>query len=153
MRAGEDKQLCGGALQVASERRAMRGLVRGLAVATMAVVAMVTATAPAYAANLGQRLYKGTYMHKGDYIARSGVQLLMQQDGNLVLRNTYGVCWASGTNPSGHQAVYQRDGNFVVLNSSGRALWASNTVGDPGTTVSIETNGNLYVGNKLISVC
>ncbi|MFV2103211.1 hypothetical protein [Micromonospora sp. LOL_024] len=131
----------------------MKVLARGLVVTTMAVAATVAATTPAQAANLGGQIFRGTYIHKGDYLSRAGVQLRMQQDGNLVLRNSSGVCWASGTNPSGHQAVYQQDGNFVVVNSGGGVLWASNTVGNAGLSVSIETNGDFYVGHKRISVC
>jgi hypothetical protein len=53
----------------------------------------------------------------------------MQGDGNLVVYTQDGVpVWASGTqgNP-GAEVVMQDDGNLVVY-SSGRALWASNTV-------------------------
>jgi hypothetical protein len=44
-------------------------------------------------------------------------------------------------------------GGLVVVNSSGRALWASNTVGSiaaTGSTVAVENTGSFYVGTKRI---
>ncbi|MFC0032589.1 hypothetical protein ACFFMM_24010 [Micromonospora chaiyaphumensis] len=138
-------------------------MARPLLGAVVAVGIVLVSALPAQAANLGYAIFRGHYINKGDYLTRTvdptvgtgySVQLIMQPDGNLVLKRTTGkVCWAAGTNPSGHHAVYQQDGNFVVVNSSGRALWASNTVGSisaTGSTVAVENTGSFFVGKKLI---
>ncbi|MEU1464473.1 hypothetical protein ABZ467_27980 [Streptomyces sp. NPDC005727] len=139
----------------------MKSALRLILVAVVATSSLAAVAPSANAANRGYAISRGTTMYKGDYLHRDmggwAVELIMQPDGNLVLKATNGhVCWAAGTNPSGYKAAYQSDGNFVVYNSSGRALWASNTVGaswDTGQTVSINAQGTLYVGYKKISTC
>ena len=138
----------------------IRTVIRLLLGAAVSLGLVLVSALPAQAVNKGYYLFKGGYLYKGDYLARPKwgynytVSLIMQGDGNLVLKRTTGyVCWAAGTNPSGHHAVYQYDGNFVVYNISGRPLWASNTVGWSGESVSIESNGTFWVGNKLIARC
>ncbi|WP_158101669.1 hypothetical protein [Streptomyces pharetrae] len=139
----------------------MKSTLRLILAAAISMLSLAVISPPAHAANLGYAISRGTTMHKGDYLHRSmsgyAVELIMQSDGNLVLKATNGhVCWATGTNPGGYKAVYQNDGNFVIYNSSGRALWASNTVGaswETGQTVSINAQGTLYVGYKKISTC
>ena len=137
----------------------MKTPLRSIAVVGIAASSLVAATVPAHAANLGNYVVRGTFMNKGDYLTRpfSGfsVQLIMQSDGNLVLKATNGhVCWAAGTQGRGYRAAYQSDGNFVVYDSNGKAWWASNTVGvNTGTTVAVGSEGALYVGYKKIHDC
>jgi hypothetical protein len=76
--------------------------------------------------------------------------LTMQLDGNLVLRHTTaGVLWASGTAGWGNlvRAFLQGDGNFVLYKSdvSGPPLWTTNTWNNPGATVVVGDDGNLFV--------
>ncbi|GAB3158758.1 hypothetical protein GCM10027258_70700 [Amycolatopsis stemonae] len=118
----------------------------------------MTATANAApAANHGTYLLRGDVLAAGDYITSGdhNFTLEMQADGNLVeywLINGKHACWASNTNGwPGSYATYQRDGNLVVYTGGGEPLWASNTVGDRGTTVDISSGslqdyGSLYVG-------
>lgn len=117
---------------------------------------------PELAVNQGTEISRGEYLLKGDYLSRGmsgySVQLIMQQDGNLVLKRTTGlICWSTGTAGRGKHAVYQRDGNFVVVNNSGKAIWASGTVdggsGESGQTVSLSVAGALWVGYKRIRNC
>ncbi|MGW2210706.1 hypothetical protein [Streptomyces sp. NPDC001781] len=139
----------------------MKRALRLTLVAAIATSSLAAVAPSADAANRGSAISRGTTMYRGDYLHMDitgwAVELIMQPDGNLVLKATNGhVCWAAGTNPGGYKAAYQSDGNFVVYNSSGRALWASNTVGaswDTGQTVSISPKGMLYVGYKKISTC
>ncbi|MBO3749814.1 hypothetical protein J5X84_27350 [Streptosporangiaceae bacterium NEAU-GS5] len=139
----------------------MKNLLRTILVAAMAVAPVAAIVTSAHADNRGYAISRGTTLNKGDYLHRTlpgfAVELIMQGDGNLVLKATTGrICWAAGTNPGGDRAVYQSDGNFVVYNSSGTALWASNTVGQPwdtGSTVSINAGGTLYAGYRKISDC
>ncbi|GGZ80040.1 hypothetical protein [Streptomyces bluensis] len=137
----------------------MSKLARWSGVALAVVIPFVATATPAHAANMGQGISRGETLRKGDYLHKEfsgyAVELIMQNDGNLVLKATNGhVCWAAGTNPGGSRAVYQKDGNFVIYNSSGRALWASNTVGETwetGTSVNIGVRGGLYAGYKKVS--
>lgn len=72
-------------------------------------------------------------------------ELLMQDDGNLVIYDTTGAArWASNTygNP-GASALMQDDGNFVVYDSKYNALWATNTYGNPGSRSCFETTTTL----------
>ncbi|MGW3498581.1 hypothetical protein [Streptomyces sp. NPDC001020] len=141
-------------------RRAMVGvLATGTAVTSLMVGTVGTASAAA-----GESfLYRGQTLHAGQMIHRYTpkgweIQLVMQTDGNLVeyLAGFSGggryVCWASNTNTgSDYHATYQQDGNFVVYAPSGKAVWASNTVGGSGQTVDMNDIGVLYVGNKAIN--
>ena len=137
-----------------------RNLARVFTALALATVAVLAAPQAAQAANKGAAIGKGSYLNKGDYLRKAvsgasyAVELIMQQDGNLVLKRTNGhVCFAAGTAGRGHHAVYQRNGDFVVVNSSGSGIWHSNTVNYPGSTVSIESNGDWYVGQKLMVGC
>jgi hypothetical protein len=131
---------------------------RTILVMTAAAASLAVSATSAQAANLGTAITRGETMWKGDYLHRDmpggyPVELIMQNDGNLVLKTTTGrICWASGTNPSGVKAIYQDDGNFVVYGPSG-PLWASNTNGNTGSTVDITRNGELYAGPKRIAPC
>jgi hypothetical protein len=99
-----------------------------------------------------------------------GRQLIMQNDGNLVMYNLSvnprQVCWASNTYGQGGgstYAIFQADGNFVVYPSVGApAIWASSWDGwwaapNSGETVDLEYNGdgrvNFYVGYHLVRTC
>lgn len=139
----------------------MKKSLRVMLVAAVSAVS-VTAISPfAYAANQGTAISRYETMHKGDYLHRDmtgyAIELIMQGDGNLVLKATNGhICWASHT-VGGDHAAYQWDGNFVIYNSSGKAMWASNTTdggsGESGQTVDISTDGTYRVGYKKIAKC
>lgn len=62
-------------------------------------------------------------------VGKGGVNLYMQGDGNLVLRNSGGTAvWSSQSNGKGaNRAVMQDNGNFVLLTSSNAFVWATNT--------------------------
>jgi len=88
--------------------------------------------------NCGQRLFS----------PNRSVELVMQEDGNLVLyrRKDLHPLWASNTNGSGAQvAVMQGDGNFVLYAPGGRPVWASNTNGKHNCRVALQNDGNLVV--------
>ena len=126
---------------------------------------LTTATANAAPASPatyhGHSLLRGDVMAPDDYLdSRGGNFILrMQTDGNLVEYEPgvdWKVCWASNTNGwPGSYATYQGDGNFVVYTSGGEPLWASNTVGDAGSSVDITESlhtddGSLWVGKTTI---
>jgi hypothetical protein len=96
-------------------------------------------------------------MFSGDHLSYGSWRLNMQNDGNLVLRDSSNrACWASGTqNHKGAYASYQHDGNFVVYAYvHGPALWASDTVGRTGTQYNVSIyGGQFYVGKVLKGRC
>lgn len=107
----------------------------------------------------GQSLYAGQQIQR-DLPNGWQLQLVMQGDDNLVeyLRFDDGsrlACWATGTYGVGWNAhaIYQYDGNFVVYSDDPNhpVLWASNTNGQPGSTVDMNINGVVYAGQKAIN--
>jgi hypothetical protein len=125
-------------------------------------VGALVVAAPAHAAgSKGVALTRGQALFPDEWIERSTssgiVRLAMQTDGNLVLwlRNastgaTLKICWATKTS-TGYKAYYQEDGNFVLYPRAGGALWASNTVGPNGSTVDMNSNGQLWAGVKPVT--
>ena len=81
--------------------------------------------------------------------------LLMQDDGNVVLYSPNGPKWASNTNGKGvapYRLVMQDDGNLVAYDSKNAPLWASNT-NNKGTgpfRAVMQDDGNfvVYAGNQ-----
>ena len=72
--------------------------------------------------------------------------LVMQTDGNLVLRKNGAAVWASWTQGHpGAAATMQGDGNLVVRGTDGRALWASWTQGHSGASLWVQDNGLLVL--------
>jgi hypothetical protein len=74
-------------------------------------------------------------------------QLIMQNDGNLVVYQNGGAIWATATNLQGYDADYaimQDDGNFVIYKSFG-AIWATGTQGNPGAVLALDNVGNVIV--------
>ena len=73
--------------------------------------------------------------------------MVMQGDGNLVIRNG---TWATGTYGQGtapYTATLQADGNLVVTSSNGAQLWQSNTAnaGVAPYTLSVQNNGTAII--------
>jgi RHS repeat-associated protein len=81
--------------------------------------------------------------------------LVMQSDGNLVEYHgdlslgdsSATASWASNTSGSGNYAIMQGDGNLVVYSSSNAPLWASNTSGNPGAYLTLDSSGLLTVNS------
>ncbi|WP_144030058.1 protease pro-enzyme activation domain-containing protein [Burkholderia sp. AU16741] len=122
------------------------------------VSAMYSAICGPTAAIYGGVINQGTTLRPGQ-IAYSGSrshQLVMQNDGNLVLYNTTNgaAVWNSGTygNP-GAYAAFQGDGNFVVYGASGNVLWNSAT---SSTSYSqflvVQDDGNLVIYRSFVPV-
>lgn len=75
------------------------------------------------------------------------VNLIIQDDGNLVLYRTHfgHALWASNTgNPVDH-TLMQGDGNLVACSPSNAPYWESGTQGHPGAHVVLQDDGNLVV--------
>lgn len=73
-------------------------------------------------------------------------ELIMQDDGNLVLYQAGTALWSSATyGTDGRRAVMQLDGNLVVQDSTGRGRWSSGTYGHPGAFAIVQDDGNFVV--------
>lgn len=74
-------------------------------------------------------------------------RLVMQSNGNLVLRNKLGeAVWQSGTyRYPGSVVTMQADGNLVVRRPGGKAVWASKTAGHAGSVIIMQSDGNLVI--------
>lgn len=78
-------------------------------------------------------------------------QLLMQEDGNLVLYTEGHPVWATGTHGRpGASAWHQPDGNLVVYGPDRLPLWDSGTWHFPGSTLVLQDDGNAVIYSKLM---
>lgn len=89
----------------------------------------------------GQRMERTQYLRsKADKF-----RLVMQGDGNLVLRKTSGeVVWAV-SKPGAAFLGIQNDGNVVVRDSQNNPLWASGTDGFDNAALVVQDDGNLVL--------
>jgi hypothetical protein len=145
----------------------MSKLIGRLAVAGASLaVAMAMFSTPAYAAGADTSvkavakpaavtplanlvILGGSTFPRNVYFCPSSLKacLIMQTDGNLVLRdlNTGRGWWSSNTLGRGVSATFQTDGNFVVRNSAGAAIWFSNTCCFSGNTLTLQDDGNMVI--------
>lgn len=116
--------------------------------------AICVPTAPIY----GGVINEGTTLKPGQivYSASKSHQLVMQDDGNLVLYNTTNgaAVWSSRTyGNAGAYAVFQTDGNFVVYGASGNVLWYSATGGASyGQYLVAQDDGNMVIYRSYVPV-
>jgi hypothetical protein len=96
----------------------------------------------------------GGWLNPNDKISSSNnaFELVMQDDGNLVIYSVGGVrtpVWSSNTvGQVGAKATFQSDGNFVVYARDGKqALWATNTAGNAGASACLTDDGKLTIGD------
>jgi hypothetical protein len=72
-------------------------------------------------------------------------QLILQEDGNLVLYSNGNALWSSRTMGKGaKKLVMQRDGNLVLYKDR-EPVWATNTSGNNGAFLKIQNDGNLVI--------
>lgn len=84
-----------------------------------------------------------------------GVQLVLQDDGNLVLYTaSQDAVWATNTNGSNaSQLILRNDGNLVLQSASGSILWATNTAqGSDPDGVKVAFIGDTGYGSNFQSV-
>ena len=75
-------------------------------------------------------------------------QLILQQDGNLVLYRlaNHHALWSSKTNgQDAMRAIMQADGNFVLYNFDGKPLWSSKTNGQNNAFLTMQDDGNVVI--------
>jgi hypothetical protein len=72
-------------------------------------------------------------------------QLIMQDDGNLVVYGPQGARWTPGAPSTGERLIMQQDGNLVLYDTSGTFIWQSGTVGNNGAWLALQDDGNLVL--------
>ncbi|KAK3261848.1 hypothetical protein CYMTET_29270 [Cymbomonas tetramitiformis] len=92
---------------------------------------------------VGQRLQSGQSLVSDSYIQAGNIKLVLQSDGNLVLKNGQSVLWATGTS-TGATLTMQSDGNLVLYTSSNAAAWASDS-STASSYLKVQTDGNLVI--------
>jgi pseudomonalisin len=95
-------------------------------------------------------LYAGEQLLRGQSLySNNGLyQLILQDDGNLVLYKSSKALWASGTDGKAvKNCIMQTDGNLVLYAYNGIAVWASNTngTGDSSSRLVMQDDGNLVM--------
>jgi hypothetical protein len=81
------------------------------------------------------------------------ITMVLQSDGNLVIRDLHGrTLWSAGTAGRGAKVVFQGDGNFVVYTSSMQTAWSSRTDGHNGAKLVLQDDGNVTIlyGSKAL---
>ena len=104
-------------------------------------------TGPSRAASHWQTRYVHgtTVLRPGGQIRTNRLRLILQKNGDLVLRDQGKVVWSTGTHASGTHAVFQADGNFVLYGKDDRTLWSTRTDGHDGATLVLQNDGNLTI--------
>jgi len=85
-------------------------------------------------------------------ISSSTIDLVMQDDGNLVIYEKNGTYkWATGTNGKGtgpYRLMMQTDGNLVIYDSKNAAIWATGTNGKGGNMLTVTDDKNVVMSSN-----
>lgn len=114
-------------------------------IATKVIIAALLAGGACSA--MADVLYPGNYLYLNQGIQSNARRytLTMQGDSRLIMKRWDGTTrWIAPG--SGLQAVMQYDGNFVIYGAFG-ATWHTVTYGNPGSFLSVQDDGNLVVYN------
>jgi hypothetical protein len=72
---------------------------------------------------------------------------------DIVLRTDFAKDWKTNTHATNtKQLVMQSDGNLVLRSQTNQALWATNTAGNTGAKATLQTDGNLVVKSSTNSI-
>ncbi|NMO04792.1 LysM peptidoglycan-binding domain-containing protein [Gordonia sp. TBRC 11910] len=92
--------------------------------------------------NVGDRLGTGQSLTS----TNDAYQLILQDDGNLVLIDQGNPVWSTKTNGSGVvRATLQEDGNFVLYNGADEGIWSTKTDGNTGVRLVLQNDRNVVV--------
>jgi hypothetical protein len=87
----------------------------------------------------------------GDVVSScTGSNFLKMLSGNVLLYHGATAVWSANTTVPTITAVMQGDGNFVISrgfpgDSAVDTVWATNTFGNPGSYMAVQSDGNLVV--------
>jgi hypothetical protein len=90
-------------------------------------------------------VFPGQQLHSGQSWKTSQVTMTMQADGELVIYRAGRAEWSSGTVGSGYRVIMQDDGNLVIYNQQVFGVWSSDTGGDQGAYLKLESNGDVVI--------
>ncbi|MFI2752407.1 D-alanyl-D-alanine carboxypeptidase family protein [Cellulomonas sp. P22] len=77
-----------------------------------------------------------------------GYELLLAEDGNLVLSDAAGPAWESETGGSGGERLaVAPDGDLVLTAADGSIVWRSNTAGSGVVSLRLEDDGRLVLAD------
>jgi hypothetical protein len=91
----------------------------------------------------GQCLSEGTSNSLSD---GGGLNLVLGAVGSLYVANNGSAVWFGTFLTDANVAIMQNDGNFVVYDPNGVALYASNTWGNPGAYLTVDSHPGLDHG-------
>lgn len=97
---------------------------------------------------VNHKLRNTNTLHKGQSLTTPDrkFNLVLQQDGNLVLYSSTRALWSSGThNKNTENMIMQNDGNLVLYDKNGRAVWSSNSHGNGASTLVVQDDANLVL--------
>lgn len=105
-----------------------------------------------------QTLEATDVLYPGYFITSPSGQyrMLMQSDGNVVLKTTDDATffdWQTNGNP-GAYAIMQTDGNFVVYTAGGGYVKQTFSAGNPGAVLRLQDDANVvvYAGTQVVGV-
>ena len=106
-----------------------------------------TPTAPASNPDRGSTLTSGETLTEGDYLESDGGQykLIMQGDGNLVLYQEGKALWSSETGGNPGSYAIMEGEGNLVVYDGTTAKWNSSTWGFPGADLVLQSEGNLVI--------
>lgn len=91
-------------------------------------------------------VYRDEQLMPGQSWKTNRSTMIMQADGNLVLRDENGrALWHSGTVGTGYRAIMQADGNLVVYNKDNWGVWSTGTARHDGAVLCLQGDGNVAV--------
>ncbi|MGW3985303.1 hypothetical protein [Streptomyces mirabilis] len=91
-------------------------------------------------------VYRDEQLLPGESWKTNRMTMIMQGDGNLVLRDENGRArWHSGTVGTGYRAIMQADGNLVVYNQDNQGVWSAGTANHDGAVLCLQDDGNVSV--------
>ncbi|MFE7593627.1 hypothetical protein ACFU6K_29915 [Kitasatospora sp. NPDC057512] len=112
----------------------LRNTALGMAAGLLALVGTVTSAGTAHADVPAAYMDEPGILYRGGHIEAGDTQLVLQNDGNLVLYRAYqdaslvhAVWQAPKTWGCGYKAIMQGDGNFVVYDANSRPCWSADT--------------------------
>ena len=95
---------------------------------------------------VANKSYLSLTLATGDEVVTPKATLIMQNDGNLVVYDETGRArWASNTVGRGTIANFQSDANFVVYDFNNNPVWASNTCCHSDAYLAIQFDGNVVI--------
>jgi hypothetical protein len=93
----------------------------------------------------GQRVIASTsVLTTGESWSTNRLRLTVTAGGNLVLQDQGRTVWQTGTT-TGVKLVMQNDGHLVLYDAHNGTAWSSGTAGNPGAVLILRADGNMVI--------